>query len=34
MAAQIPALFEALSGMKISELLSKVKTMGQTEKGA
>jgi len=34
MAAQIPALFETLSGMKISELLSKVKTMGQQEKGA
>jgi flotillin len=28
MAAQVPALFEALSGMKISELLGKVKTMG------
>ena len=28
MAAQIPALFETLSGMKMSELLSKVKTIG------
>ena len=34
MAAQIPALFETLSGMKVSELLSKVKTIGQPEKGA
>jgi len=29
-AAQIPALFETLSGMKMSELLGKVKTIGQT----
>jgi len=28
MAAQIPALFETLSGMKLSELLSKVKLIG------
>jgi flotillin len=28
MAAQIPALFETLSGMKMSELLSKVKSIG------
>ena len=28
MAAQIPALFETLSGMKMSELFSKVKTIG------
>jgi flotillin len=28
MAAQIPALFETLSGMKMSELLSKVRTIG------
>jgi flotillin len=28
MAAQIPALFETLSGMKMSELLGKVKTIG------
>jgi flotillin len=33
-AAQVPALFEALSGMKISDLLAKVKTIGQQEKGA
>jgi flotillin len=33
MAAQIPALFETLSGMQISELLSKVKMIGdKTEK--
>jgi flotillin len=31
-AAQIPALFESLSGMKMSELLGKVKTIGQTPK--
>jgi len=30
MAAQIPALFETLSGMKMSELLGKVKTIGET----
>ena len=28
MAAQVPALFEALSGMKISDLLGKVTAMG------
>src|ERR1700727_538661 len=28
-AAQVPALFETLSGMKMSELLGKVKTIGQ-----
>ncbi len=28
MAAQVPALFEALSGMKMEELLSKVRTIG------
>ena len=28
MAAQIPALFETLSGMQMSELLSKVKSIG------
>jgi flotillin len=28
MAAQVPALFEALSGMKIGDLLSKVRTIG------
>ena len=28
MAAQVPALFEALSGMQMSELLSRVKTIG------
>ena len=28
MAAQIPALFETLSGMQMSELLSKVKAIG------
>ena len=32
MAAQVPALFEALSGMQMSELLSKVKMIG--DKGA
>ncbi len=31
-AAQIPALFETLSGMKMSELLGKVKTIGETPK--
>ena len=31
MAAQIPALFETLSGMKMSELLGKVKTIGEHE---
>ena len=29
MAAQIPALFETLSGMKMSELLGKVRTIGE-----
>ena len=29
MAAQIPALFETLSGMQMSELLSKVKAIGE-----
>ena len=29
MAAQIPALFETLSGMKMSELFSKVRTIGE-----
>ncbi len=29
MAAQVPALFETLSGMKMSELLSKVRTIGE-----
>ena len=28
MAAQVPALFEALSGMKMSELLSRVRLIG------
>jgi len=28
MAAQIPALFESLSGMKMSELFSKVRQIG------
>jgi flotillin len=31
MAAQIPALFETLSGMKMSELFSKVRTIGSHE---
>jgi flotillin len=30
MAAQVPALFETLSGMKMSELFAKVKTIGDT----
>src|SRR5271157_1384192 len=30
MAAQVPALFEALSGMKMSELLGKIRTIGDT----
>jgi len=29
MAAQVPALFEALSGMQISELLAKVRRIGE-----
>ena len=28
MAAQAPALFEALSGMSVSELLSKIRVIG------
>ena len=28
MAAQIPALFETLSGMKMAELFAKIKTIG------
>jgi flotillin len=28
MAAQVPALFETLSGMSLSELLGKVRTIG------
>jgi flotillin len=31
-AAQVPALFEALSGMQMSELLSKVRTIGDTSR--
>ncbi len=31
-AAQVPALFEALSGMKMSDLLGKVRTIGPTDK--
>jgi flotillin len=31
MAAQVPALFEALSGMQMSELLSRVKTIKETK---
>ncbi len=34
MAAQIPALFETLSGMKMSELLSKVKLIGDDKPGS
>src|SRR5437588_1953983 len=34
MAAQIPALFETLSGMKMSELLGKVKLIGEKPKGS
>ncbi|MBV8517314.1 MAG: flotillin family protein [Acidobacteria bacterium] len=33
-AAQVPALFESLSGMQMSELLSKVKLIGGSEKSA
>jgi flotillin len=33
-AAQVPALFEALSGMKMSELMSNVKQMAQRPNGA
>ncbi len=32
MAAQVPALFEALSGMKMSDLLGKVRTLGDKSK--
>jgi hypothetical protein len=32
MAAQIPALFETLSGMNVSELFSKVKQIGDKPK--
>jgi flotillin len=31
-AAQIPALFESLSGMRMSELFSKIRTIGETPK--
>jgi flotillin len=31
-AAQVPELFEALSGMKMSELLGKIKTIGDNSK--
>jgi flotillin len=33
MAAQIPALFETLSGMRMSDLLGKVQAIGKAEKG-
>jgi flotillin len=32
MAAQVPALFETLSGMPLSELLGKVKQLGDKNK--
>jgi flotillin len=32
MAAQVPALFEALSGMRISELFAKIRTIGDSAK--
>ena len=32
MAAQIPALFETLSGMKMSDLFGKVRTIGSKRK--
>jgi flotillin len=32
MAAQVPALFETLSGMKMSDLLAKVKLLGENNK--
>jgi flotillin len=32
MAAQVPALFEALSGMNLSQLLSKVRAIGDSAK--
>ncbi len=31
MAAQVPALFEALSGMRVADLLAKVKTIGESK---
>jgi flotillin len=34
MAAQVPALFEALSGMRMSELFAKIRTIGDNRKGA
>jgi flotillin len=34
MAAQVPALFEALSGMQLSDLLSRVRLIGDKAKGA
>jgi flotillin len=34
MAAQIPALFETLSGMKMSDLLAKVKLLGDKPSNA
>ena len=33
MAAQVPALFEALSGMKMSDLLGKIRTIGDKAPG-
>jgi len=33
MAAQVPALFETLSGMKMSELFNKVRTIGDKTNG-
>ena len=33
-AAQVPALFEALSGMNLKELMSNVKSMGARPNGA
>ena len=33
MAAQIPALFETLSGMQMSELFSKIKLIGEKKAG-
>jgi flotillin len=32
-AAQVPALFEALSGMKMSDLMANIKQMGPREGG-
>jgi flotillin len=34
MAAQIPALFETLSGMQMSDLLSKVRLIGENKPAA